>query len=84
MTQERIEAFEQTGELRYTRHTPKGEREMDMKEAISRIRLEDEGLVVTVRKAAGGRPKPAEVLESVFGLPSHRAWAVRALKVDAR
>ncbi len=84
ITRERIEAFEQAGELRYTRHTPKGEREMDMKEAISRIRLEDEGLVVTVRKAAGGRPKPAEVLESVFGLPSHRAWAVRALKVGAR
>lgn len=81
---ERIAWFESQDELVFVRVTPKGSREMDMKAAVRSLSLKDGGVEVVVRKVTGGRPKPAEVLQSVFGLEADEALKVRALKIGAR
>lgn len=80
---ERLGAFQEAEEWTMLRHSPKGQREIDLKAAIRRMELDGQGLLLSTG-SAGGRPKPAEVLISVFGLSLEAAAASRALKVEAR
>ena len=79
----RLEAFQKADQWVMLRHSPKGQREIDLKAAIRQLELEGEGLLL-VAGSAGGRPKPGEVLQNVFGLSPEQAAASRALKVEAR
>lgn len=79
----RLEQFQRQEALLYRRTTPKGTRTIDLKGALKRMRLREEGLEVVVGRA-GGRPKPAEILEGVFGLSPEEAAHARALKIAAR
>lgn len=78
-----LEAFHEAGEWTMLRHSPKGRREIDLKAAIRRLELDGEELLLAAG-SAGGRPKPVEVLVSIFGLSPEEAAAGRALKVEAR
>ncbi|MCF8048747.1 MAG: TIGR03960 family B12-binding radical SAM protein [Desulfarculaceae bacterium] len=78
-----LEAFHEAGEWTMLRHSPKGQREIDLKAAIRQLKLEGEELLLATG-SAGGRPKPMEVLVSIFGLSPEEAAAGRALKVEAR
>ena len=79
---ERIASFSRADSLEMVRTTPKGERTIDLKAAVKEISLEHGRLTLVVGRA-GGRPKPAEVLENVFGLSPHQAAGARALKIAA-
>jgi hypothetical protein len=76
-------AFQAASECRLLRQTPKGEREIDLKQAIREMEITPAGLTVVVGKA-GGRPKPAEILMAVFGMDEAQAMAAQALKVGLR
>jgi radical SAM family uncharacterized protein/radical SAM-linked protein len=80
---ERLEAFHQAGQWTMLRVCPKGSREIDLKAAVRQMTLEGGELLLAVG-SAGGRPKPVEVLVSIFGLSPEEAAAARALKVEAR
>jgi len=80
---ERLRAFHESGEWIMLRQSPKGERSIDLKSAVRRLELEQDGLLLCVGRS-GGRPKPAEVLLSVFGLSAQEAAASRALKIAAQ
>jgi len=80
---DRLEAFLAAGVSELARSTPKkGVRVMDLKAALKQISLQNGVLTVVVGRA-GGRPKPAEILEAVFGLSPEEAACARALKVGA-
>ena len=79
---ERLAAFQASDAWPYERVSPKGTREMDLKVTIRRLELEPQGLTAEVGRE-GGRPKPAEILESVFGLEPGDALAAGALRIDA-
>ncbi|MCB2185801.1 MAG: TIGR03960 family B12-binding radical SAM protein [Deltaproteobacteria bacterium] len=66
----------------WVRRSPKGDREMDLRQAVTRLEITNGHLVVAVRRL-GARPKPAEVLESVFGFSREEALASSALKIAA-
>jgi radical SAM family uncharacterized protein/radical SAM-linked protein len=83
LKQEAIEAFKAVNECRLVRQTPKGSREINLKEAVRDMELTPAGLTVVVGHA-GGRPKPTEILMAVFGLNESEALAARALKVGLR
>jgi hypothetical protein len=74
--------FKAAEALTLVRETPKGRKEMDLKAAIKAMELMDDGLTLVVGRA-GGRPKPAEVLQAVFGLSPEAAQAARAIKIAA-
>ncbi|MBA4358279.1 MAG: hypothetical protein C0405_11220, partial [Desulfovibrio sp.] len=80
LTQEAIQAFEAAPQCSLVRQTPKGPREINLKEAVRRMELTPAGLTVVVGMA-GGRPKPVEILMAVFGLGEAQAQAAQALKV---
>jgi len=80
---ERLDAFHKAEKWTMLRLSPKGQREIDLKAAIRQIELSGHGLLLATA-SAGGRPKPAEVLTSVFGLSPQAAAASRALKTEAR
>ncbi len=79
----RLEAFHQAAQWTMLRLSPKGRREIDLKAAVRSLEMNGGGLRLEVG-SAGGRPKPAEVLVSIFGLSPEAAAASRALKVPAR
>jgi radical SAM family uncharacterized protein/radical SAM-linked protein len=79
----RLEAFHQAEQWTMLRVSPKGKREIDLKAAVHRLELDEEGLLLSVGRA-GGRPKPAEVLENIFKLSPAQAQASRALRIEAR
>ncbi|MCB2226123.1 MAG: TIGR03960 family B12-binding radical SAM protein [Desulfarculaceae bacterium] len=78
----RLHAFQEAADWTMLRQSPKGSKEIDLKAAIKRMELEDGALLLEVG-SAGGRPKPGEVLISVFGLSPAEAAASRALKMPA-
>ena len=67
----RLEAFQEAGQWIMLRHSPKGSREIDLKAAVRQMDLDGEDLLLAAG-SAGGRPKPVEVLTSVFGLSARR------------
>jgi radical SAM family uncharacterized protein/radical SAM-linked protein len=75
-----LERFEQSDSWPYVRRTPKGTREMDLKVSIRRMEQGPEGLTVEVGRD-GGRPKPAEILESIFGYEPGEALAASSLRI---
>jgi radical SAM-linked protein len=79
---EDLARFNAAEALTLVRETPKGRREMDLKAAIKAMELMDDGLTLVVGRA-GGRPKPAEVLQAVFGFSLEAAQAARAIKIAA-
>ncbi len=79
---ERIVWFQRRESLPYTRRSPKGERVLDLCRAVKHLEIKDGELTLVVGRE-GGRPKPHEVLEAVFGLTPHEALAARALKVGS-
>ncbi len=83
LRQEALQEFQARDQARLTRHTPKGVKEIDLKEAIRQMELTPAGLTVVVG-SAGGRPKPAEILMAVFGLSEEEALAAQAIKVGVR
>ncbi|MEW5912679.1 MAG: TIGR03960 family B12-binding radical SAM protein [Thermodesulfobacteriota bacterium] len=80
---ERLKVFHESPEWIMLRHSPKGERSIDLKSAVRRLELDQEGLLLCVGRS-GGRPKPAEVLVSIFGLSEQQAAASRALRIAAQ
>ena len=78
-----LEAFHTAESWTMLRVTPKGEREMDLKAAVRRLEMDGDELVLSVGRA-GGRPKPAEVLQSIFSLDPAQASASRALRIKAK
>ncbi|MCB2192360.1 MAG: TIGR03960 family B12-binding radical SAM protein [Deltaproteobacteria bacterium] len=78
-----LEAFQEAEQWIMLRQSPKGRREIDLKAAIRQMELDGGDLFLAVG-SAGGRPKPVEVLTSVFGLSPEDAAAARALKIEAR
>lgn len=78
-----IGRFDRAEELIHLRSTPKGERPIDLKNTVRGLRFTEQGLEAVVGRR-GGRPKPAEILQSVFGLSRREALAARALKIGAR
>lgn len=79
----RLSAFAQAPEFFYARITPKGRRDIDFKATIRKLELDENRLLLEVGRQ-GGRPKPAEVLEAVFGLEKNLACRARALKTLAK
>jgi radical SAM-linked protein len=79
-----LEAFEQASEFTMVRKTPKGSRTLDLKASVKELEIKEQGLFMVLAKAAGGRPKPYEILENVLGLSPWQAKAGRALKIKAR
>ncbi|MGD8561215.1 MAG: TIGR03960 family B12-binding radical SAM protein [Desulfarculaceae bacterium] len=77
-----IDRFVQSEDLEWVRTTPKGSRTINLKAAVKSLDLDSQELTMVVGKA-GGRPKPAEVLQCVFGLSPEQALAARALKIRA-
>jgi radical SAM-linked protein len=75
--------FQAADSLTLVRETPKGRREMDLKAAIRAMELMDDDSLTVVVGQAGGRPKPAEVLQAVFGLSPEAAQSARAVKIAA-
>ncbi len=75
----RLRAFQDADQWIMLRRTPKGSKEIDLKAAVRRLELDHGELILEVG-SAGGRPKPAEVLGSIFGLSPASAAASRALK----
>ncbi len=78
-----LEEFIQADAWPYTRFSPKGSREMNFRQTVRKIEFADDHLLLEVGRE-GGRPKPAEVLESIFGLSPEQAAGARALKIQAR
>ncbi|KIX13097.1 TIGR03960 family B12-binding radical SAM protein [Dethiosulfatarculus sandiegensis] len=81
---EALDAFEKASEFTMVRKTPKGNRTLDLKASVKELKIEEQGLFMVLAKAAGGRPKPYEILENVLGLSPWQAKAGRALKIKAR
>jgi radical SAM-linked protein len=77
---DRLKRFEQSESWTYDRWSPKGQRRLDLKATVKHLELGPEGLTVRVGRQ-GGRPKPAEILESIFGLEPGAALAATALRV---
>ncbi len=78
-----FEAFHAAQSWTMLRVTPKGEREMDLKAAVRCLEMDGDELLLSVGRA-GGRPKPAEVLQSIFSLDPASAQASRALRIEAK
>ncbi len=83
LNREALGRFHRAEELIHLRSTPKGQRPIDLKSTVRGLRFTEQGLEAVVGRQ-GGRPKPAEILESVFGLSRREALAARALKIGAR
>lgn len=82
LDQSLLQEFAQSEDWPYTRKSPKGSREMNFKQTMRKIEITDDHLLLEVGRQ-GGRPKPAEVLESIFKLSPERAAEARALKIKA-
>ena len=80
---EAIGRFNEAEQMEFVRHSPKGSRVLDLKRNIHQMELGPEGLTLTVGKE-GGRPKPEEVLQAVFGLSPEDAGLSRSLKMSSK
>lgn len=83
LEQEILDGFMAAEVFLYNRQTPKGDREIDMKGALKELSLEGKRLLMAVVGKAGGRPKPSEILQAVFGLNQEDALAARVVKIKA-
>ncbi len=80
---EAIERFKEAEQVEFIRVTPKGGKTLDLKRNILDLELTGDGLRLSVGKE-GGRPKPEEVLQAVFGLSKEEAEQGRALKISLK
>lgn len=78
-----IDNFNNSDEWPYTRISPKGHRGMNFKQTVRKLKFTQDHLLLEVGRE-GGRPKPAEVLESIFSLSPDQAAKARALKIKAQ
>ena len=75
---QRAEAFARAPVWPYRRIRPKkGDQEFDLKQSVSRLEVQPGRLTLTIEVRPDGTPKPAEVVESVFGMPADQARQVQ-------
>jgi radical SAM-linked protein len=81
----RADAFARARVWPYRRiRAKKGNQEFDLKQSVSRLETRPDGLTLTIEVRPDGTPKPAEIVESVFGMPADQARRLQMERVGVR
>ncbi len=78
-----LSAFEQSSEFPVTRHSKKGQRQIDARPLVPRLaRIDSDHLEMDVRFTDRGSVKPSDVLAALFSLDAAEARAVPMRKIQ--
>ncbi len=76
---EAVERFRLAASWPWLRQGPKGEKGLELKGSVLDLQLMANGVKVII-SLSGARPRPAEILQAVFGLDADRAATARVVK----
>lgn len=80
LEQSAIDKFKDSESCIWLRVSPKGDKELDLKTSILGLQLTENGVKVVI-SLEGGRPRPGEILQGIFGITADAAAAASVIKL---